>query len=146
LQRSWRGGAERHALRQAGRSLSLAWPLVIISQRQGAARQSAVAARLGIEEASLARLVDQLCATGLVVRQPDPSDGRAKLLQRTAAAEPTIAAQSGWSEILRASLRIRLREMLNTVESSLSLRRHLVATEGARSPGPAAAGGAACRS
>ena len=48
-------------------------------------RQNALAEQMDIEGPSLVRLLDQLCASGLVVRRPDPDDQRARTLHLTAA-------------------------------------------------------------
>jgi MarR family transcriptional regulator for hemolysin len=44
-----------------------------------------VADAVGIEPPSLVRIIDQLVAAGLVLRQDDPSDRRAKTLTLTSA-------------------------------------------------------------
>jgi MarR family transcriptional regulator, transcriptional regulator for hemolysin len=46
-------------------------------------RQVALAERVGIESASLVRLLDQLCDAGLVRRDSDPEDRRAKIVSLT---------------------------------------------------------------
>ena len=43
-------------------------------------RQNALADAIGIEGASLVRLIDELQASGLVTREPDPSDRRANVV------------------------------------------------------------------
>jgi MarR family transcriptional regulator for hemolysin len=67
-----------------GLSRSLAKPLVYICQNDGV-RQNALAEQMGIEGPSLVRVLDQLCANGLVVRRPDPDDQRARTLHLTPA-------------------------------------------------------------
>lgn len=60
-----------------------AWPIVMISRLGDGARPGQVADAVGIEPPSLVRIVDQLVAAGLVLRQDDPSDRRAKTLSLT---------------------------------------------------------------
>lgn len=73
-----------HELTAFGLSRALAAPLVRIWQSDGM-RQNALAEQMDIEGPSLVRLLDQLSASGLVVRRPDPDDQRAKTLHLTAA-------------------------------------------------------------
>jgi MarR family transcriptional regulator, transcriptional regulator for hemolysin len=67
-----------------GLSRSLAAPLVRIWQNDGI-RQNALAELMDIEGPSVVRLLDQLGASGLVVRRPDPDDQRARTLHLTPA-------------------------------------------------------------
>jgi MarR family transcriptional regulator for hemolysin len=62
-----------------------AWPIVMISRLGDGARPGQVADAVGIEPPSLVRIIDQLVNSGLVLRQDDPSDRRAKTLSLTAA-------------------------------------------------------------
>ena len=73
-----------HELTAFGLSRALATPLVRIWQNDGM-RQNALAEQMDIEGPSLVRLLDQLSASGLVVRRPDPDDQRAKTLHLTPA-------------------------------------------------------------
>ena len=73
-----------HELTAFGLSRALAAPLVRIWQNDGM-RQNALAEQMDIEGPSLVRLLDQLSASGLVVRRPDPDDQRAKTLHLTPA-------------------------------------------------------------
>ena len=54
--------------------------------RAGLVRQSVLAERMGVEAMTLSTYLDRLEARGLVERQPDPADRRAKLVQLTDAA------------------------------------------------------------
>jgi MarR family transcriptional regulator for hemolysin len=56
---------------------------VLYIARLGPVRQGVLAEALGLEGPSLVRLLDQLCARGLVERRDDSSDGRAKILHLT---------------------------------------------------------------
>jgi len=67
-----------------GLSRALAAPLLRIWENDGL-RQNALAEQMEIEGPSLVRLLDQLSASGLVVRRPDPDDQRARTLHLTAA-------------------------------------------------------------
>ncbi|HTJ58407.1 MAG TPA: MarR family winged helix-turn-helix transcriptional regulator [Devosiaceae bacterium] len=58
-------------------------PLLWIGRMGEGVRQNAVAERIGVEGASLVRVIDELSAAGLVTRQSDPSDRRANLLHLT---------------------------------------------------------------
>ncbi|MFC7399554.1 MarR family winged helix-turn-helix transcriptional regulator [Chelatococcus sp. GCM10030263] len=58
-------------------------PLLWIGRLGGGIRQVALASYVGIEGPSLVRLLDQLEASGLVVRKDDPTDRRAKTLWLT---------------------------------------------------------------
>lgn len=61
-----------------------AWPIVMIARLGDAVRPGQVAEAVGIEPPSMVRIIDQLVAAGLVLRQDDPSDRRAKTLSLTA--------------------------------------------------------------
>lgn len=62
-----------------------AWPIVMIARLGDGARPGQLADAVGIEPPSLVRIIDQLVSAGLVLRQDDPSDRRAKTLSLTAA-------------------------------------------------------------
>ena len=79
--RHWRRLADA-AARPHGLSEATALPLILLA-RQGRMRQASLAEAIGVEAPSLVRTLDQLCALGLVSREADPSDGRAKSLVLT---------------------------------------------------------------
>ena len=60
------------------------WPVVMIARLGDGVRPGLVAEALGVEAPSLVRIIDQLVAAGLVLRQDDPADRRAKTLHLTA--------------------------------------------------------------
>ncbi|MGV7206518.1 MarR family winged helix-turn-helix transcriptional regulator [Oxalobacteraceae bacterium A2-2] len=60
-----------------------AWPMVMIARLGDGVRPGVVADAVGIEAPSLVRIIDQLVAAGLVLRQDDPGDRRAKTLALT---------------------------------------------------------------
>lgn len=68
-----------------GLSHSAAWPLVLLGRLGEGIRQGVLADAIGIEGPSLVRLIDQLCAAGLMERKDDANDRRAKTLYLTEA-------------------------------------------------------------
>ena len=88
--RQWRrlanAAAETHGISEAK-----ALPLVLIGRMAGEPRQTALAEAVGIEGPSLVRLLDQLCAAGLVLRREDATDRRAKVLSLTPAGRTLVA-------------------------------------------------------
>jgi MarR family transcriptional regulator for hemolysin len=71
------------ALVEHGLSDARALPVLHIARSGGGMRQGHLAEELGVEGPSLVRILDQLCAAGLVQRRDDPKDGRAKTLHLT---------------------------------------------------------------
>lgn len=65
--------------------------LIYVAANEGA-RQSAIADRMGVEPMTVCGYIDRLEKIGLVSRQPDPADRRAKNLRTTAAANAMITA------------------------------------------------------
>ena len=74
-----------HRLAEHHISDARALPVLHIARAGDGMRQRELAEIIGIEGPSLVRLLDQLCAAGLVERRPDPADGRAKTLHITPA-------------------------------------------------------------
>jgi DNA-binding MarR family transcriptional regulator len=76
-----------------GSSLTLAQAraLIYVSRHEGV-RQVELADLLEVQPITLARLVDQLAAAGLVERRPDPTDRRAYLVFLTPDAAPHLLA------------------------------------------------------
>lgn len=64
-------------------SEACATPLLIAGRLGSAVRQVTLADLVGIEGPSLVRLLDQLCAAGLMRRDDDPEDRRAKTVTLT---------------------------------------------------------------
>ncbi|RZF25348.1 MarR family transcriptional regulator [Paraburkholderia sp. UYCP14C] len=64
-------------------SEACATPLLTASRLGSAVRQVKLADHIGIEGPSLVRLLDQLCAAGLMRRDEDPEDRRAKTVVLT---------------------------------------------------------------
>jgi MarR family transcriptional regulator for hemolysin len=75
------------ALAAHGMSDARALPVLHLARAGGGMRQGVLAEALGVEGPSLVRILDQLCAAGLVDRRVDPNDGRAKTLHLTADGE-----------------------------------------------------------
>jgi MarR family transcriptional regulator for hemolysin len=82
LGRSYRRMVDRR-LAEHQISDARALPVLHIARAGDGMRQRELADIMGIEGPSLVRLLDQLCAAGLVERHPDPADGRAKNLHIT---------------------------------------------------------------
>ena len=90
------------ALDKAGIGLTAgeARTLLYVSRSPGL-RQTALADWMAIEPMTLVGFIDRLEAAGLVVRGPDPSDRRAKLITPTAAAAAPIERIEGLAQIVR---------------------------------------------
>jgi len=58
---------------------------------QGPVRQTVLVETLGMDKGAISRQVQNLLDLGLVVREPDPADGRAALLSVTAEGEHRLA-------------------------------------------------------
>ncbi len=80
--RQWRQICQA-AVTAYGVSAAAVGPLLFIRRLGGGVRQVALADYVGVEGASLVRLLDQLCTAGLARRQVDPSDRRANALWLT---------------------------------------------------------------
>src|ERR671916_1909739 len=55
-----------------------------------ASRQTALAAQMNVEPMTLVTFLDRLESHGLVAREPDPTDRRAKIVQLAPDAQPTL--------------------------------------------------------
>jgi|SRR5215211_3205648 len=66
------------------------WAVLARLERFEGLKQSELAESLEIQPITLTRLVDRLCANGLVERRADPQDRRAKRLFLTAVARPLV--------------------------------------------------------
>lgn len=100
LARVWRRKADQ-ALAEHGMSEATAHPLRILARVGKRVRQGELAEEIGIEGPSLVRLIDLLAAEGLVERQEDPTDRRAKILQITPLGEAKV------EETLKVLRRVR---------------------------------------
>ena len=79
-------------------------PVLHIARFGGGMRQNMLAEEIGIEGPSLVRLLDQLCAHGLVERREDVSDRRAKTLHLTAHGEALASRVEAALEVMRERL------------------------------------------
>jgi MarR family transcriptional regulator for hemolysin len=66
------------------------WAVLVRLQRFEGANQSELAEMLDLQPITLARLIDKLCALGLVERRDDVKDRRANRLYLTQKAAPTL--------------------------------------------------------
>jgi MarR family transcriptional regulator for hemolysin len=124
LARMWRQGAD-DALSGMSLSASSGWALVQVGRMGNDVRQTDLAAELDITAASLVRVVDQMCAAGLVERHKDPTDARVNRVRLT----PQGAAIAAKIEETFGALR---REMLTGISdddlaAALRVAQHLVA-------------------
>lgn len=84
--KQWRQ-LSQNAITEYGISAASAGPLLFIRRLGQGVRQVELAEYVGLEGASLVRLLDQLSAAGLVLREVDASDRRANHLRLTEAGE-----------------------------------------------------------
>ena len=66
------------------------WAVLSRLERSQGLKQAELAEALDLQPITLTRLIDRLCASGLVERRPDPLDRRAKRLFLTPAARPVM--------------------------------------------------------
>lgn len=93
-------------------------PLLTANRLGEAVRQVTLAEHVGIEGPSLVRLLDQLCAAGLVRRDEDPEDKRAKTITLTDEGRAVTARM----EERLVSLRARLLEDVSREDLETTLR------------------------
>jgi MarR family transcriptional regulator for hemolysin len=79
-------------------------PLLTANRLGEAVRQVTLAEHVGIEGPSLVRLLDQLCAAGLVRRDEDPEDKRANTITLTDEGRAVTARMEERLVTLRARL------------------------------------------
>jgi MarR family transcriptional regulator for hemolysin len=92
------------ALAAHGISDARALPVLHIARLGEGVRQGVLAEELGVEGPSLVRILDQLCAAGLVERRDDPNDGRAKTLHLSDDGRAMAALVEARLDGLRSSL------------------------------------------
>lgn len=80
--RAWQKAAGA-AFSELGVSLSVAAPVLVIAKLGNGVRQKAVSDAAGIDPAALVRSLDQLETSGILRREDDPQDRRAKTLHLT---------------------------------------------------------------
>jgi len=76
------------------------WAMIAVVSRRPGATQRTIAEALEMSEASAGRLIDRLCADGLLERRDRRDDRRARAVYLTPAAEPLLEKLA---EIARAS-------------------------------------------
>lgn len=116
VSRLWRR-AVNEVLARYNLSESTSLPLFLLRAGGSGLRQGALAAELGIEGPSLARLLDQLAAEGLVERCLDPSDRRARTIHLTPAG---LAVVERIDEVL-TDTRLRLTGQVSEAELAACL-------------------------
>ena len=99
--RQWRKIA-REVAAEHGVSEAASAPLLWIERLGSDVRQNTLADAVGIEGASLVRLLDELQASGLITREPDPNDRRANAVNLTEAGWAVVA------EVNQALMALRL--------------------------------------
>ena len=67
------------------------WAMIAVVSRHPGATQRMIAEALEMSEASAGRLIDRLCADGLLERRDRDDDRRARAVYLTEAAEPLLA-------------------------------------------------------
>lgn len=102
--RRWRRSLDA-GLAEAGLTDATWMPLIHLKASGGGVTQKQLAKHVGIEGASLVRLLDILARQGLVERRYDESDGRARRIHLTPQGEMQL-------QKVRASLRQTENEML----------------------------------
>ena len=118
--------------------------LVYVAANEGA-RQSVIAERMGVEPMTVCGYIERLEKCGLVSRQPDATDRRAKNVRTTDAANATITAireearvlveqtQTGLDAAMRTMLTAALKQVRGNLLDMLDERpdsRRAVSTEG----------------
>jgi len=88
--RLWRKMA-RHAASAHGVSEAASSPLLWIDRLGENVRQTTLADAVGIEGASLVRLLDELQSSGLITREQDPNDRRANAVNLTPQGKRVVA-------------------------------------------------------
>ncbi|MGE3690843.1 MAG: MarR family winged helix-turn-helix transcriptional regulator [Novosphingobium sp.] len=82
------------------------WTMIVVVARQPGATQRSIAEALDMSEASAGRLIDRLCADGLLERRERHDDRRARAVYITQAAEPLLeklaeVARSGEDRVFK---------------------------------------------
>lgn len=80
--RAYKTSADKVAA-QYGLSQATAWPAVVISRMKNGVRPGEVADAMGMDPSSVVRIIDQLIAAELLIRQEDANDRRARILTLT---------------------------------------------------------------
>ncbi|WP_294391623.1 MarR family transcriptional regulator [uncultured Sphingomonas sp.] len=103
LARSYRRALDR-GMADLSLSHSMALAVMLLGRLGDGVRQGALAEQMGMEAASVVPLVDQMERAGLVARQVDASDKRARTLHLTEAGSDLAARAETRSARIRAAL------------------------------------------
>jgi MarR family transcriptional regulator for hemolysin len=79
------------------------WAVLVRLERSEGLNQTELADVLDLQPITLTRLLDKLSDSGLIERQPDPSDRRAKRLFLTPAARPLLEQLAALPQETKAS-------------------------------------------
>ena len=101
--RLWRKMA-RHAASAHGVSEAASAPLIWIGRLGENVRQTVLADAVGIEGASLVRLLDELQSSGLITREQDPNDRRANAVNLTERGRSVLGDVNATLEKLRGEV------------------------------------------
>jgi MarR family transcriptional regulator, transcriptional regulator for hemolysin len=80
------------------------WAVLVRLQRTEGLKQSELAEILDLQPITLTRLLDRLCANGLIERRADPDDRRANRLFLTPAAGPVVESLGRLGEELMTTV------------------------------------------
>src|SRR5882757_318289 len=80
------------------------WAVLARLESNEGLKQSELAEMLDLQPITLTRLVDRLCANGLIERRADPDDRRAKRLYLTARARPLMNRLADLGEDMMATV------------------------------------------
>jgi len=80
------------------------WAVLARLQRSQGLKQAELADMLDLQPITLTRLLDRLCANGLIERRPDPDDRRANRLFLTPAAGPLMEHLNALGEEVMAEV------------------------------------------
>ena len=130
--RLWRKMA-RHAASRHGISEAASAPLMWIGRLGENVRQNALADAIGIEGASLVRLLDELQASGLITREPDPSDRRANAVNLTERGREVLEQVNATLTALRLDVFSSLTQ--KDIESAIKVCKAIEAAAGSSTPG-----------
>ncbi len=122
ISRSWRVELDNR-LRGQGLTQARWYALLQLSRAAPGMSQRELAARLGVEGPTIARLIDGLEKQGLVERRQAEGDRRSNELHLTAAAQPLLAEIDRTAAVLRHELLSGVPAA--TLESCIGVLRHI---------------------
>ncbi|WP_049621640.1 MarR family winged helix-turn-helix transcriptional regulator [Frateuria defendens] len=137
--RHWQRLANQ-ALQGYGISAACTEPLILIGRSGGGIHQVTLAERLGVAGPSLVRALDKLCAAGLVRREEDASDRRAKTLWLTADGQRLVCRLEERLTLLRED--VLGHHTRKELEAALGFYRSFAAAAGQAARAPAQDDGA----